>query len=76
MYSLTCGKQHYIMWSLLIKQSVVKVSHLFPLNYCNFHLYLAVISIGCGHPLLSPLLILNNNLKQNHSKKTKNNLSG
>ena len=72
MYSLTCSKQHYIMWSLLIKQSVVKVSHLFPLNYCNFHLYLAVISIGCGHPLL----ILNNNLKQNHSKKTKNNLSG
>lgn len=35
-YNQSCIKGHCISWSPCIKQSVVKVPSVFPLNHCNF----------------------------------------
>ena len=48
-------KKHHIKKFPCIKQSAFRVLQYFPLNYCNFHLYLVVTSIkqSCS-PYLSP----------------------
>ena len=59
---------------LCVKQLVVKVLNLSPLNYCNFHLYYAVtVTLNCHNGLfLLFSTCIEWSLKADHSSKTDN----